>query len=500
MSDIEIRVDGRAGRITLNRPKALNALTWDMCLATEKALDQWRDDPEIALIIIDAAGDRAFCAGGDLAEMYRTGISGDFAYGQAFWRDEYRMNAKLAEYPKPIVSFMQGFTMGGGVGMGGHCSHRIVGDTSQISMPECAVGLVPDVGGSFLLSRAPGRLGEYLGLTCARMGPGDAIHTGFADIYLPESDWPALKQELAASGDIAAITAVARPAPASSLAEQQTMIDMLFAGEDLRAVLNMLRNSDLEFASHALKCMARNAPLAMATALEMVHRLRGPSTDIRRALELEYRVTSRIMEHGDFLEGIRAAIIDKDRTPRWRHGQDSVPAADIARLLRPLGKAALDFREKTMKIGFIGLGTMGAPMAANLAKAGHMVRGFDVAGTRRYALVNRPTVNQFTIAAHDPTGVHLGNPLVFEYGTPGQSMEKAIYVKADKNVGIGKVPTCRLDVDGAIKPKSYLKADLPSAATVGAGAIVWCSDAAGGAQLAFSDGTGWKTVSGRTPV
>ena len=379
MSNIDIRVDGRAGRITLNRPKALNALTWDMCLATEKALDQWRDDPEIALIIIDAAGDRAFCAGGDLAEMYRTGISGDFAYGQAFWRDEYRMNAKLAEYPKPIVSFMQGFTMGGGVGMGGHCSHRIVGDTSQISMPECAVGLVPDVGGSFLLSRAPGRLGEYLGLTCARMGPGDAIHTGFADIYLPESDWPALKKEIAASGDIAAIAAVARPAPVSSLAEQQTMIDMLFAGEDLRAVLNMLRNSDLEFASQALKCMARNAPLAMATALEMVHRLRGPSTDIRRALELEYRVTSRIMEHGDFLEGIRAAIIDKDRTPRWRHGQDSVPAADIARLLRPLGKAALDFREKTMKIGFIGLGNMGAPMAANLAKAGHVVRGFDVA-------------------------------------------------------------------------------------------------------------------------
>ena len=394
MSDIEIRTEGRAGRITLNRPKALNALSWDMCLATEKALDLWRNDPEIALVIIDATGDRAFCAGGDLTEMYRTGTAGDYAYGQAFWRDEYRMNAKLAEYPKPIVSFLQGFTMGGGVGIGGHCSHRIVGESSQISMPECAVGLVPDVGGSFLLSCAPGRLGEYLGITCTRMGPGDALHAGFADTYLPEADWPALKSALIQTGDVAAIAQTAQPAPPSPLADQQAEIDTLFAGEDLRAVLNLLRNTDSDLARSALKSMSRNAPLSMAIAIEMIHRLRGPSADIRRALELEYRVTSRIMEHGDFLEGIRAAIIDKDRNPQWKHALDSVPAADVSRLLLPMGKETLDFREKSMKIGFIGLGNMGAPMAANLAKAGHSVAGFDVAGTSAEGVTQAATATE----------------------------------------------------------------------------------------------------------
>jgi 3-hydroxyisobutyrate dehydrogenase len=394
MTDILILAQGRAGRITLNRPKALNALTWDMCLATEAALDQWRDDPAIALVIIDAEGEKAFCAGGDLAEMYRSGTAGDYAYGQAFWRDEYRMNAKLAEYPKPVVSFLQGFTMGGGVGIGGHCSHRIVGDTSQISMPECAVGLVPDVGGSYLLSRAPGRLGEYLGITCTRMGPGDAIHAGFADAYLPEAGWGALKTQLIDSGDIAAIAQAAQPAPPAPLADQQPEIDALFAGEDLRAVINLLRNTDNDLARGALKALARNAPLSMATAIEMIHRLRGPSADIRRALELEYRVTSRIMEHGDFLEGIRAAIIDKDRNPQWRHVLDSVPAADVARLLRPMGKETLDFRERAMKIGFIGLGNMGAPMAANLAKAGHSVTGFDVAGTTAEGVAQAATAQE----------------------------------------------------------------------------------------------------------
>ncbi len=178
MTDIDIRQQGRAGRITLNRPKALNALTYDMIRAIEAALDAWRDDDAVKLILIDAIGDRAFCAGGDIADLYRTGTAGDFAYGQQFWRDEYRMNAKLAEYPKPVVSFLQGFTMGGGVGVGCHASHRIVGDTSQIAMPECGIGLVPDVGGSLILARAPGHLGEYLGLTASRMGPGDAIHVG----------------------------------------------------------------------------------------------------------------------------------------------------------------------------------------------------------------------------------------------------------------------------------------------------------------------------------
>ncbi|MEM7643436.1 MAG: enoyl-CoA hydratase/isomerase family protein, partial [Pseudomonadota bacterium] len=177
-TDIHIRKEGRAGRITLDRPDALNALTWDMCLEIEKALDLWHLDDDVHLLLIDGAPGRAFCAGGDIAEMHAAGTRGDYAYGQRFWADEYRMNAKLFRFPKPVVTFLHGFTMGGGVGVGCHASHRITDDTSRIAMPECAIGLVPDVGGTLILARAPGRLGEYLGTTGHRMGPGDAIHAG----------------------------------------------------------------------------------------------------------------------------------------------------------------------------------------------------------------------------------------------------------------------------------------------------------------------------------
>ncbi|MBS0124406.1 3-hydroxyisobutyrate dehydrogenase [Aestuariicoccus sp. KMU-90] len=380
MSDIHIRTEGRAGRITLARPKALNALTYEMCLATERALDLWREDPAIDLVLIDAEGERAFCAGGDIAEMYRTGKAGDFEYGRRFWRDEYRLNAKLAEYPKPIVSFLHGFTMGGGVGLGGHCSHRIVCDSTRISMPECGIGFVPDVGGSFLLARAPGRLGEYLGLTAARMGPGDAIHAGFADHYITEIEWRTLKTLLCETGDASVVAGAALPVPDSPLAAQQTQIDALFAGETARDIVNSLRHDGTPFAAQALEAMARCAPLSLAVTVGMIHRLRGPSLTIRKALELEYRVSHRIMEHGDFLEGIRAAIIDKDKSPRWHYADGDVPAVAVSKMLMPLGDDKLDFREKSMKIGFIGLGNMGAPMAANLVRAGHEVKGFDVAG------------------------------------------------------------------------------------------------------------------------
>ncbi|MCC1492381.1 3-hydroxyisobutyrate dehydrogenase [Cognatishimia sp. F0-27] len=380
-TDIDIRIEGKAGRITLTRPKALNALTYEMCRAIDRALKSWAGDPTVALVIIDAAGDKAFCAGGDIAEMYATGKAGDFDYGRRFWRDEYRMNARLAEYPKPVLAFMQGFTMGGGVGLAGHVSHRIVGDSSKVSMPECTIGFVPDVGGSFLLARAPGRLGEYLGLTAARMLGADAIHAGFADHFIPESQWPGLIGQLCDSGSPDGVLQAAKTPPASELADLQPRIDALFSAQDLTSLRNALAADDSAFARDVETALARAAPLSAATTIEMIQRLRGPSLTIRRALELEYRVAHRIMEQGDFLEGIRAAIIDKDRDPKWRFADSAVPAVAVSALLRPLGRDTLDFREDSMQIAFIGLGNMGAPMAANLAAAGHDVTGFDTAGT-----------------------------------------------------------------------------------------------------------------------
>lgn len=344
MADIDIRVEGKVGRITLMRPKAMNALTYPMCLEIEAAIDAWGEDDNVQMLLIDAAGDRAFCAGGDIADMYASGMRGDFDYGRKFWRDEYRMNTKLFEFPKPVVSLMQGFTMGGGVGVGCHGSHRIVGETSQIAMPECGIGLVPDVGGSLILASAPGRLGEYIGTTGTRLGPEDAILAGFADYFVPENEWPALITALVETGDLEQISKVAKLAPAGNLKEQSDAIAYHFAGETLVDIVQSLKSEDTEFTANTLKSLSRNAPLSMACSVEMTHRLRG-STDIRKALELEYRFTYRSMEHADFIEGIRAAIIDKDRNPNWKHTLDDALYVDVAKMLQPLGAVALKFEE-----------------------------------------------------------------------------------------------------------------------------------------------------------
>ena len=341
MAEIDIRKDGKLGRITLNRPEALNALTYEMCLAIEKALDAWREDDDVKMLLIDATGERAFCAGGDIAEMYASGKRGDYEYGRRFWRDEYRMNAKLFEFPKPVASLMQGFTMGGGVGVGCHGSHRIVGDSSRIAMPECGIGLVPDVGGSLILARAPGRLGEYIGTTGVRLGAKDAIYAGFADYYIPESGWSALTAALVESGDWNLIDQAARTADEGHLKGQEAEINQHFAGETLGDILRSLQAEETDFTAATLKSLGRNAPLSMGCAVEMVHRLRG-TDDIRRALDLEYRFTYRSMEHADFIEGIRAAIIDKDRKPVWKHKPGDPVDADVTKMLLPLGANALE--------------------------------------------------------------------------------------------------------------------------------------------------------------
>jgi enoyl-CoA hydratase len=339
VTDILIRTEGRAGRITLNRPAALNALTEAMGHALDAALRDWARDPAVALVVIDATGPRAFCAGGDIAQLYAAGRAGDFDHGRRFWQFEYRMNAQIAEYPKPVVTLMQGFTMGGGVGVGCHASHRIVGDTSQIAMPECGIGLVPDAGGSALLARAPGRLGAYLGMTGARMGPGDAILAGFADSYVPEDRWPGLIARLVASGDAGVIDPL--PPPPAALAPHLPRIDAIFGAATLQDIRRKLDEDGTPFAATAIAALDRASPLSAACALEMQHRL-GPRPMLRAALELEYRFAHRAQGDADFLEGIRAAVIDKDRSPRWR---PPPTGADVAAMLAPLGPETLTFED-----------------------------------------------------------------------------------------------------------------------------------------------------------
>ena len=337
-TEIDIRQIGRAGRITLNRPEALNALTYDMVLAIETAIDSWAEDDTVAVVVMDAAGDRAFCSGGDIAKLYETGRAGDFEWGRTFWRDEYRVNTKLATYAKPIVAFCQGFTMGGGVGISLHSSHRVVGETSQIAMPECGIGLVPDVGGSLLLAKTPARAGIYLALTASRMGPGDAIWAGFADHFVPEAEWPGLIGKLEETGDAGIVVDAAvspEPGDLPGLSEQT---ERLLNGATLAEIRAELEADGGEFATGMLKRMGRNSPLSMAVIVEIMHRLAAnPAATVRDALDLEYLFTARSMQDGDFLEGIRAQIIDKDRNPKWRHDWPAdVPQEDIARMLTPV--------------------------------------------------------------------------------------------------------------------------------------------------------------------
>ncbi len=352
MSDVLLRIEGAAGRITLNRPQALNALTHAMVREIHIALDGWRNEPRVTRIVIDGAGDRAFCGGGDIRFLYDHGRS-DPAACRAFWRDEYRLNAAIASYPKPFVAIMRGIVMGGGIGVSAHGSHRIVTGTSRLAMPEVSIGFLPDVGGSLLLARAPGALGLYLGLTAERFDAADAIRAGFADRSVPEAALPDLVAALVAGDPVdAAIDAGATDAGTSKLASHQADIDHIFGADTLAEILRraeMLRDAKAApserraFATATLAALVRHAPLSVACAFETIRRARA-FTRIAEALALEYRFAWRCLERTDLYEGIRAAIVSRDVPPAWQPATIAeVPAALVDTMLAPLDEDELRF-------------------------------------------------------------------------------------------------------------------------------------------------------------
>ncbi len=339
--DIHIRIINKVGRITLNRPKALNALTYDMAVAIEKTLDEWIEGDDIDLVMIDAEGDRAFCAGGDIADLYASGKAGDYEYGRKFWADEYRLNAKIADLPMPYIAIMDGITMGGGVGISVHGSDRIVTERSMIAMPECGIGLVPDVGGSFLLSRAPGHLGEYLAMTSYRMEPGDAVLAGFADVQVSSVELAVLKKNIEENGDLSVLSEFASPPSIPSLGAHLDQINEHFSKDSALACLQSLDADSSDWALETAKLVRRSCPLSVACAFEIIRIVRNMAS-VREALQMEYRFVCRAIEHGDFIEGIRAQIIDKDRRPNWKiPNLEQVTQVHIHEMLSPLGSEEL---------------------------------------------------------------------------------------------------------------------------------------------------------------
>lgn len=321
-SRVLIRTERSLGRITLNRPEAINALDLGMIERITAALDAWLDDTDVQTVLIDSAGERGLCAGGDVRGLSEQIIAGHPERAADFFRAEYAMNAVIAEYPKPVVAFADGITMGGGIGLAGHAAVRVVTERSRLAMPETRIGFTPDVGGTWLLARAPGRLGEYLGLTGTSMNASDAMYCGFADHFVPSDRLDAVRDALAHRADPGSPNELVllfdeTPEP-SKLAAARVWIDEAFAASSVGEIVARLRASDAEDAAAAASALEEVSPTALAVTLDAVREARGMG-GVREALEGEYRrVLWFVNEHPDLVEGIRAQLVDKDRSPKWR--------------------------------------------------------------------------------------------------------------------------------------------------------------------------------------
>jgi enoyl-CoA hydratase/carnithine racemase len=320
--DLIARREGSAGIIRLNRPKAINAITLDMFRDTEKALDAFEADPAVAVIVLEGAGERGLCAGGDIRALWESSkLAGDL--GKILWREEYILNARIKKFPKPYVAFMDGIVMGGGVGLSAHSSHRVVTERTKLAMPEVGLGFFPDVGGTFLLSRSPGEIGTYFGLTGETMNGPDAIHARFADAVVPSAKLPALRDTLtkvrqgAGAAEIENLIAgFATGETAGPVAARQSQIDRWFAHDRMEDIVAALKQDGSELAQATLKTLGEKSPRGMVITLKLL-RLARKSASLEECLVREYRAALEVFRSDDFREGVRAAVIDKDRSPKW---------------------------------------------------------------------------------------------------------------------------------------------------------------------------------------
>jgi enoyl-CoA hydratase len=347
--DLIARREGSAGIIRLNRPKAINAVTLEMFRDIDKALDQFEADPEVAVIVLEGAGERGLCAGGDIRALYESSkVSGDL--GKILWREEYILNDRIAKFPKPYVAFMDGIVMGGGVGLSAHSRHRVVTERTKLAMPEVGLGFFPDVGGTWLLSHSPGEIGTYFGLTGQTMNGPDAIYARFADAVVPSAKLSALRAVLTmmrpgtTSDEVKIlIDGFASGETAGPVAAMQKQIDAWFAHDRMEDIVDALCRDGSELAQSTLKTLAEKSPRGMVVTLKLLRLARNASS-LEACLVREYRAALEVFRSDDFREGVRAAVIDKDRSPKWSPPRlEEVTAEMVAPYFAQIGADELVF-------------------------------------------------------------------------------------------------------------------------------------------------------------
>ncbi len=333
---------GVAGVITLNRPKALNALTLAMVRLIHPKLKEWAADESVQCVIIEGAEEKAFCAGGDIRALHDWGRAGDPS-ALAFWREEYRLNTYIKRYPKPFIALMDGINMGGGVGLSVHGSHRVATERLTFAMPETGIGLFPDVGGTFFLPRAPGETGMYLALTGARLKAADAIYAGIADSYVPSERLETLKDRIAGGAPLhEALKEVAEEEGPAPLAAMQDDISKHFSKGSVSEILSSLRADGGEWAVKTAETIETKSPTSTLVAFRQVRE--GAKLDFEECMKLEFRLINGFIKGHDFYEGVRAVVIDKDQAPKWKPAAlAEMKAGDVDSYFAPLGASELTF-------------------------------------------------------------------------------------------------------------------------------------------------------------
>jgi enoyl-CoA hydratase len=315
--DVLISTDGNVGRIRLNRPQAIHALTREMCETISEALLSWRDEPSIEAVIIDHAQGRGFCAGGDVVMLAKSG-AGDAGQARAFFFAEYRLNHLLFTYPKPTVAVMNGVTMGGGVGISLPCSYRVATENTRLAMPETGIGLFPDVGGGWYLPRLPGRVGQWMALTGARLDPAECVYLGLATHYVPNGSLDEAVERIVKSPSRlqGMLGAAATKPPEPKIGDRLASINRAFASDRLEEIIAALEADESDWANSELATLSSKSPLSCKVSLRLLAEGANRSS-FAQEMEVEYALAGRVVQTHDFREGVRALLIDKDNDPKW---------------------------------------------------------------------------------------------------------------------------------------------------------------------------------------